>query len=41
MGFSDKYIARLWKMTEDEVREIMKVTMDALSLSEANRALQS
>ena len=29
------------KMTEDEVREIMKVTMDALSLSEANRALQS
>jgi len=28
-------------MTEDEVREIMKVTMDALSLSEVNRSLQS
>ena len=34
-------IAEYMKMTEDEVREIMKVTMDALSLSEANRALQS
>ena len=29
------------KMTEDEVREIMKVTMDALSMSEINRSLQS
>lgn len=29
------------KMTEEEVKEIMKVTMDALSLSEANRSLQS
>ena len=34
-------LAEFMKMTEDEVREIMKVTMDALSLSEANRALQS
>ena len=34
-------LAEYMKMTEDEVREIMKVTMDALSLSEANRALQS
>ena len=34
-------LAEFMKMTEDDVREIMKVTMDALSLSEANRALQS
>lgn len=34
-------LAERMKMTEDDVREIMKVTMDALSLSEANRALQS
>ena len=34
-------LAEYMKMTEDEVREIMKVTMDALSLSEAKRALQS
>lgn len=34
-------MAEFMKMTEDEVREIMKVTMDALSLSEANRSLQS
>lgn len=34
-------LAEYMKMTEDEVREIMKITMDALSLSEANRALQS
>ena len=34
-------LAEYMKMTEDDVREIMKVTMDALSLSEANRALQS
>ena len=34
-------LAEFMKMPEDEVREIMKVTMDALSLSEANRALQS
>lgn len=36
-----KELAERMKMTEDDVREIMKVTMDALSLSEANRALQS
>lgn len=29
------------KMTEDEVREIMKVTMDALSMSKINQSLQS
>lgn len=34
-------LAEFMKMTEEEVREIMKVTMDALSLSEANRSLQS
>ena len=34
-------LAEYMKMTEDEVREMMKVTMDALRLSEANRALQS
>ncbi len=34
-------LAERMKMTEDDVREIMKVTMDALNLSEANRALQS
>lgn len=34
-------LAERMQMTEDDVREIMKVTMDALSLSEANRALQS
>lgn len=36
-----KELAERMKMTEDDVREIMKVTMDALSLSEANRSLQS
>ncbi len=36
-----KELAERMKMTEDDVREIMKVTMDALSLSEANRNLQS
>lgn len=36
-----KELAERMKMTEDDVREIMKVTMDALSLSEANRTLQS
>lgn len=34
-------LADRMQMTEDDVREIMKVTMDALNLSEANRALQS
>lgn len=34
-------LAERMKMTEDEVREIMKVTMDALSMSEINRSLQS
>lgn len=34
-------LAERMQMTEEDVREIMKVTMDALSLSEANRALQS
>lgn len=34
-------LAERMQMTEDDVREIMKVTMDALSLSEANRALLS
>ena len=34
-------MAERMKMTEDEVREIMKVTMDALSMSEINRSLQS
>ena len=28
------------KMTEEDVREIMKMTMDALTLSELNRSLQ-
>lgn len=36
-----KELAERMKMTEDDVRDIMKVTMDALSLSEANRSLQS
>lgn len=34
-------LAERMKMTEDEVREIMKVTMDALSLTEVNQKLQS
>lgn len=34
-------LAERMKMSEEEVREIMKVTMDALSVSEVNRALQS
>ncbi len=36
-----KELAERMKMTEDDVREIMKATMDALSLGEANRSLQS
>ena len=36
-----KELAERMKMTEDDIKEIMKVTMDALSLSEANRSLQS
>ena len=34
-------LAEHMKMTEDEVREIMKVTMDALSMSKINQSLQS
>ena len=34
-------LAERMKMTEDEVREIMKVTMDALSMSKVNQDLQS
>lgn len=34
-------LAERMKMTEDEVREIMKVTMDALSMSKINQTLQS
>ena len=34
-------LAERMKMTEDEVREIMKVTMDALSMSKVNQSLQS
>ena len=34
-------LAERMKMTEDEVREIMKVTMDALSMSTINQSLQS
>ena len=34
-------LAERLKMTEDEVREIMKVTMDALSMSKINQDLQS
>lgn len=34
-------LAERMKMPEQEIKEIMKVTMDALSLSEANRSLQS
>lgn len=36
-----KELAERMCMPEEEVREIMKVTMDALSLSEVNRSLQS
>ena len=36
-----KELAERMCMPEDEVREIMKVTMDALNLSEVNRSLQS
>ena len=34
-------LAERMKMTEDEVREILKVTMDALSMSKINQSLQS
>lgn len=34
-------LAERMKMTEDEIREIMKVTMDALSMSKINQRLQS
>ena len=34
-------LAERMKMTEDEVREIMKVTKDALSMSKINQSLQS
>ena len=34
-------LAERMKMSEDEVREIMKVTMDALSMSKINQSLQS
>lgn len=34
-------LAERMKMTEDEVREIMKATMDALSMSKINQSLQS
>lgn len=34
-------LAERMRMSEDEIREIMKVTMDALSMSEINRSLQS
>ena len=34
-------LAERMKMTEDEVREIMKVTMDALSMRKINQSLQS
>ena len=34
-------LAERMKMTEDEVREIMKVAMDALSMSKINQSLQS
>ena len=34
-------LAERMKMTEDEVREIMKGTMDALSMSKINQSLQS
>lgn len=34
-------LAERMKMTEDEVRDIMKVTMDALSMSKINQSLQS
>ena len=34
-------LAERMKMTEDEVREIMKVTMDALSMSKIHQILQS
>ena len=34
-------LAERMKMTEDKVREIMKVTMDALSMSKVNQDLQS
>ena len=33
-------LAERMKMTEDKVREIMKVTMDALSMSKINQSLQ-
>lgn len=36
-----KELAERMQMTEDEVREVMKVTMDALSMSEVNQKLQS
>lgn len=36
-----KELAERMQMTEDEVREVMKVTMDALNMSEVNQKLQS
>jgi len=36
-----KELAGRMQMTEDEVREVMKVTMEALNMSEINRSLQS
>jgi len=36
-----KELAERMQMTEDEVREVMKVTMEALNMSEINRNLQS
>ncbi len=35
-----KELAERMKMTEEDAREIMKMTMDALKLSELNRSLQ-
>ena len=35
-----KELAERMRMTEEDVREIMKMTMDALKLSELNRSLQ-
>lgn len=36
-----KELAERMQMTEDEIREIMKVTMDALNMSRLNQELQS
>ena len=35
-----KELAERMQMTEDEVREVMRMTMDALNLSELNREFQ-